>query len=371
MIVENYLMKRLLLTSLLFSFVCCMNIQAQNNFGNNRNNRNTYNNGRDAYGNQIDPNMQPDSFTNDSTEIESAPPKLYQWRVSENLGNRIMSPVDTVALNFQNMNMEEGMTGHYSILGNMGSPRLSHIWADRQYDTAPTMFLEPLTGFYKRSDQMVFTNSNIPYTNLSYWPNGNKITGEDRFKAYFSMNVNRRFAFGFNFDYQYGRGYYANQATSNFNAALFASYMGKHYQMHAAYNNFYFKQNENGGIMDDEYITKALQLGAKGYIIKQDYETIVPALNAVYSGQNVYGSEIMEKLPELMKPEPSFDYSSHDITEKEYEIITLVAQGLSNKEISARLFLSEGTIRNYLSGILEKLQLRDRTQLAVFYYQHS
>lgn len=123
--------------------------------------------------------------------------------------------------------------------------------------------------------------------------------------------------------------------------------------------------------VDDEYITKALQLGAKGYIIKQDYETIIPALNAVYSGQNVYGSEIMEKLPELMKAEPSFDCSSHDITEKEYEIITLVAQGLSNKEISARLFLSEGTIRNYLSGILEKLELRDRTQLAVFYYQHS
>lgn len=123
--------------------------------------------------------------------------------------------------------------------------------------------------------------------------------------------------------------------------------------------------------VDDEYITKALQLGAKGYIVKQDYETIIPALNAVYSGQNVYGSEIMEKIPELMKAEPSFDYSAHNITKKEYEIITLVAQGLSNKEISARLFLSEGTVRNYLSGILEKLQLRDRTQLAVFYYQHS
>lgn len=123
--------------------------------------------------------------------------------------------------------------------------------------------------------------------------------------------------------------------------------------------------------VDDEYITKALQLGAKGYIIKQDYETIIPALNAVYSGQNVYGSEIMEKLPGLMQQEASFNYSAHDISSKEYEIITLVAQGLSNKEIAARLFLSEGTIRNYLSGILEKLQLRDRTQLAVFFYQHS
>ena len=123
--------------------------------------------------------------------------------------------------------------------------------------------------------------------------------------------------------------------------------------------------------VDDEYITKALQLGAKGYIIKQDYETIIPALNAVYSGQNVYGSEIMEKLPGLMQQEASFNYSAHDISQKEYEIITLVAQGLSNKEIAAQLFLSEGTIRNYLSGILEKLQLRDRTQLAVFFSQHS
>ena len=123
--------------------------------------------------------------------------------------------------------------------------------------------------------------------------------------------------------------------------------------------------------VDDEYITKALQLGAKGYIIKQDYETIIPALNAVYSGQNVYGSEIMEKLPGLMQQEASFNYSAHDISQKEYEIITLVAQGLSNKEIAARRFLSEGPIRNYLSGILEKLQLRDRTQLAVFFYQHS
>jgi DNA-binding NarL/FixJ family response regulator len=58
------------------------------------------------------------------------------------------------------------------------------------------------------------------------------------------------------------------------------------------------------------------------------------------------------------------------ITEKEYQVIQLVADGLSNKEISEKIFLSEGTVRNYLSAALEKLNLRDRTQLAIFYLKH-
>lgn len=123
--------------------------------------------------------------------------------------------------------------------------------------------------------------------------------------------------------------------------------------------------------VDDEYIVKALALGAKGYIIKQNYENIIPALNAVHSGQNVYGNEIMEKIPELMKSVDTFDYAAFNISDKEYEIITSVAEGLSNKEIAEKLYLSEGTVRNYLSSILDKLNLRDRTQLAVFYYQHK
>lgn len=123
--------------------------------------------------------------------------------------------------------------------------------------------------------------------------------------------------------------------------------------------------------LDDEYIVKALELGAKGYIIKQNFEHIVTALKAVHSGQNVYGDEIISKIPNLIKASDSFDYTEQDINEKEYEIITLVAEGLSNREIASSLCLSEGTIRNYLSAILEKLNLRDRTQLAVFYYKHK
>lgn len=121
---------------------------------------------------------------------------------------------------------------------------------------------------------------------------------------------------------------------------------------------------------DDEYIVKALKLGAKGYLLKQDYTSIIPAIRAVCTGQTVFGTEIMSRIPGLLKKNTDFDYENYDIGSREYEIITLVAEGLSNREIAEHLYLSEGTVRNYLSSILDKLQLRDRTQLAVFYYQH-
>ena len=120
---------------------------------------------------------------------------------------------------------------------------------------------------------------------------------------------------------------------------------------------------------DDEYIIKALRTGARGYLLKQDYQNIAPAIRAVNSGQNVFGSEIISKLPDLIRKPPAFDSAAHDISDRELDIIRLIAEGLSNKEIAAQLFLSEGTVRNYLSSILDKLGLRDRTQVAVFYLQ--
>ena len=121
--------------------------------------------------------------------------------------------------------------------------------------------------------------------------------------------------------------------------------------------------------LDDEYINKALGVGAKGYILKQDCAGIASCVRAVMRGQIVFAGKVVEKLPELLNRKEHFDYSEFDINGKEQELIELVAQGLSNKEIASRMFLSEGTVRNMMSRILEKLDLRDRTQLACFYYQ--
>ncbi len=121
--------------------------------------------------------------------------------------------------------------------------------------------------------------------------------------------------------------------------------------------------------LDDEYINKALKIGAKGYIIKQDCGSLPSSVRAVASGQAVFGGKVVEKLPDLLNRKERFDPSEFDITPKELEVIKLVADGLSNKEIAEKLFLGEGTVRNMVSSILTKLDLRDRTQLACFYYQ--
>ncbi len=122
---------------------------------------------------------------------------------------------------------------------------------------------------------------------------------------------------------------------------------------------------------DDDYIIKALKLGAKGYILKQDFESIVPSLKAVYAGQSVFGDNIIAKIPSLLSEEHGKNMGSYGITEKESEVIRLVADGLSNREIATALFLSEGTVRNSISVIMDKLDFKRRTQLAIFYYKNE
>ena len=268
-------MRRIVLTYIFPSVIGIWGAMAQNTL-------NPMNN-RDRFGNQIDPNTQPDNLEDSTnTEIQSLPPKLYMWKLSEPLGTRTIIPADTASLNFQSTNLVEGMFGHYNYLGNLGSPRLSRLFFERE-ESEPTIFMAPFSSFFTRPDQVLFTNSNVPYTNLTYYKAGSKVNGEERFKSYFSVNVNKQLAFGFNIDYLYGRGYYQNQSTSHFNAGLFGSYIGEKYQVQAVYNNFFLKMNENGGIADDQYITRPENMSGG----KKEYEsTTIPVKLEQSSNRN-------------------------------------------------------------------------------------
>lgn len=114
---------------------------------------------------------------------------------------------------------------------------------------------------------------------------------------------------------------------------------------------------------DRDDIIRALNKGVLGVILKDNVASLIPAIESVSLGNKILDNEL--NLKNL------FNTTKKDfelLTQKEIEILEQIANGLSNKEISEKLFLSEGTVRNYISGILEKLELRDRTQLAIYYY---
>lgn len=122
---------------------------------------------------------------------------------------------------------------------------------------------------------------------------------------------------------------------------------------------------------DDEYIKEAIKNGAEGYILKnQSSDSIVESLRAVYKGNIVFEKQIVETISTMMTREKRKEPESFNLTDREFEILKLVGDGLSNREIASKLYLSEGTVRNYVTTLLEKLELRDRTQLAIFYLKN-
>ncbi len=121
---------------------------------------------------------------------------------------------------------------------------------------------------------------------------------------------------------------------------------------------------------DDEYIIRALKIGAMGYLLKEDFESIAPAILAVTAGQHVFGHPVMAKIPGLMEQKKT-PQGAVPLSEKEEQVLALVAEGKNNREIAAQLYLSEGTVRNYISLLLEKLELRNRTELAIYHYRNK
>ncbi|MGO4788211.1 response regulator [Paenibacillus sp. 2KB_20] len=124
---------------------------------------------------------------------------------------------------------------------------------------------------------------------------------------------------------------------------------------------------------DDDYIVEALRNGASGYLLKNiPPDRIIQGIKTVHDGNMLIHPDIARKLTGMLRPtsQPvpkAAELEQFGLTPAEKKVVVLIADGLSNKEIAGQLYLSEGTVKNYVTEILGKLNLRDRTQIAIFY----
>lgn len=119
---------------------------------------------------------------------------------------------------------------------------------------------------------------------------------------------------------------------------------------------------------DGETVQRAISSGADGYILKEmENDKIIASVKAVSGGINVFCENIFSSIKQSIALAPASSAAeSYKLTERDIELMKLICDGCDNKEIASRLYLAEGTVRNNISRLLEKLHLKDRTQLAVF-----
>lgn len=232
--------KKFIFSSLLFC-AATLPVAAQNDFNYNEDSQ---------FRPQINRKVNTDSLGSD----KEIPKGIRVWTVDERFGDTKAAVVDTLQHMYMNSTFTEGLRGEYNTLGNMGTARLNRIFIDRRNTQGNFIFTEPYDYIVNPVSDFHFTNTYSPITNITLNSCGDKVTGEDDFKAMFAVNANKRLGAGFRFDYKYGRGYYNAQSTSHFKYTMWASYLGDRYQAHFLFSTNHEKMTENGGITNDDYI---------------------------------------------------------------------------------------------------------------------
>lgn len=187
--------------------------------------------------------------------------KTTSWRLTPELGQMYPARLDTAFLDFYRTDIEDSFATSYNYLGNFGSPGESRVYFDRE--TNPDfLFMKAYQRFNVSPEKMRYFNTQIPFTQVAYLTGGSKPNAEDRFKATFGGNINRRIGLGAAIDYIYARGYYNFTGVKSLDWQLYSYYMGDRYQVQAYANFGNFSNQENGGITDINYILKPENVNA-------------------------------------------------------------------------------------------------------------
>lgn len=222
--------------------------------------------------------FRPDGGSHAHKHFQFAP--SYAWSLIEPLGLREPATIDTTMVNYYRGSIPSLVSDAWTTTGNLGGEGINEIWSERPV-VSDFFFRDALLPWILTADKMKFYNTRIPMTLLSFNTGGGRETTQDRLKAIFSGNINRRAQVGANLDYLYSKGSYANQATKDLTWGVNGSYLGDRYEFQGFYNHYNLLNKENGGITDDLYITDPAKL--QGGVSSIDSKSIPVNLNDAHN----------------------------------------------------------------------------------------
>lgn len=195
----------------------------------------------------------PDSLLiADSTALKAK--RITAYRLTPLLGDPYMAPMDTNRLNYGNSTLVESNSLAVGYLANLGSPAQTRMFSERR-EARDFIFADAYDYYITTPENVKFYDTKIPITNVMYTTAGSSVNKEEQLKGTLTMNFGKKLNIGGDFDYIYGRGHYSSNGNKLLSYRIFGSYRSDRYELNAYLSNYNFVNYENGGIIDDQYIT--------------------------------------------------------------------------------------------------------------------
>lgn len=193
----------------------------------------------------------PDSLLKpDSTNTR----RIEAYHLSLIASQRTEAPLDTNRLNYYNSTLADNNSLSYAYLANLGSPGQTRIFSERK-EARDFIFADAYDPYIVTAENARFYDTKIPYTHIHYIKAGAKINMEEQLKGTMSFNFGKHINVGGDIDYIYSRGFYNSNGNKLISYRLFGNYLSDRYEAHAHMRNYNFVNFENGGLLDDRYIT--------------------------------------------------------------------------------------------------------------------